>query len=44
VIRLADRIAVLKSGLLVGIVGASDANEDTIVDMIIRGHSKDSRH
>jgi ABC-type sugar transport system ATPase subunit len=44
VIRLADRIAVLKSGLLVGIVGASDANEDTIVDMIIRGHSKGSRH
>jgi D-xylose transport system ATP-binding protein len=44
VIRLADRIAVLKSGLLVGIVDASDANEDIIVDMIIRGHSKDSRH
>ena len=44
VIRLADRIAVLKSGVLVGIVNGSDANEDAIVDMIIRGQSKESRH
>ena len=44
VIRLADRIAVLKSGVLVGIVDAPDANEDAIVDMIIRGRSKESRH
>lgn len=44
VIRLADRIAVLKSGELVGIVNASDADEDNIVDMIIRGSSKGTRH
>jgi D-xylose transport system ATP-binding protein len=44
VIQLADRIAVLKSGVLVGLVDASDANEDHIVDMIIRGPSKGSRH
>jgi D-xylose transport system ATP-binding protein len=44
VLRLADRIAVLKSGILVGIVDAADANEDVIVDMIIRGHSKEPRH
>jgi D-xylose transport system ATP-binding protein len=43
VIRLADRIAVLKNGILVGIVKAADANEDAIIDMIIRGKSKEAR-
>jgi D-xylose transport system ATP-binding protein len=43
VIRLADRIAVLKNGLLVDIVDAASANEDDIVDMIIRGKSRGSR-
>jgi D-xylose transport system ATP-binding protein len=37
VIRLADRIAVLKSGEMVGWVRASESNEDEIVDMIVRG-------
>jgi D-xylose transport system ATP-binding protein len=44
VIRLADRIAVLKSGELVGVVDGSEANEDSVVDMIIRGSSKGTRH
>lgn len=44
VIQLADRIAILKSGLLVDIVKAADANEDDIVDMIIRGKAKEPRH
>jgi D-xylose transport system ATP-binding protein len=44
VLRLADRIAVLRRGTLVGIVDALDANEDVIVDMIIRGHSTETGH
>lgn len=37
VIRLADRIVVLKNGELVGSADAATTDEDTIVDMIIRG-------
>lgn len=37
VIRLADRIVVLKNGELVGSLVAKDTNEDEVVDMIIRG-------
>lgn len=37
VIRLADRIAVLKNGSLVGTAVAAQTNEDAIIDMIIRG-------
>ena len=37
VIRLADRIVVLKNGELVGALMAKDTNEDEVVDMIIRG-------
>ena len=44
VIRLADRIAVLKNGELIGIVDAARADEDSIVDMIIRGSAKGTRH
>ena len=44
VIRLANRIAVLKSGELVGVVDADKADEDSIVDMIIRGSAKGTRH
>ena len=44
VIRLADRIAVLKNGELVGVVDADKADEDSIVDMIIRGPAKGIRH
>jgi len=44
VIRLANRIAVMKSGQLVGVVDAEGANEDSIVNMIIRGSAKGIRH
>jgi D-xylose transport system ATP-binding protein len=37
VIRLADRIVVLKNGELVGSADAATTDEDTIIDMIIRG-------
>jgi D-xylose transport system ATP-binding protein len=37
VIRLADRIAVLKNGELVGTAIAAETSEDAIIDMIIRG-------
>jgi D-xylose transport system ATP-binding protein len=37
VIRLADRIAVLKNGALVGTATAAETTEDAIIDMIIRG-------
>ena len=37
VIRLADRIVVLKNGELVGSLMAKDTHEDEVVDMIIRG-------
>ncbi|MFZ5674716.1 MAG: ATP-binding cassette domain-containing protein [Pseudomonadota bacterium] len=37
VLRLADRIIVLKNGELVGALTAKDTNEDEVVDMIIRG-------
>ncbi|MCP4382341.1 MAG: sugar ABC transporter ATP-binding protein [Hyphomicrobiales bacterium] len=37
VMRLADRIVVLKNGELVGEVGAADSDEDEVVEMIIRG-------
>ncbi len=37
VIRLADRIAVVKNGALVGTAVASETNEDAIIDMIVRG-------
>jgi D-xylose transport system ATP-binding protein len=37
VIRLADRIVVLKNGELVGTADAAKTDEDTIIDMIIRG-------
>lgn len=37
VLRLADRIVVLKNGELVGTADAAKTDEDTIIDMIIRG-------
>ena len=37
VIRLADRISVLKNGELVGTVSGDDISEDEVVDMIVRG-------
>ena len=37
VIRLADRIVVLKSGEVVGTVTTAETDEDAVVDMIIRG-------
>lgn len=37
VLKLADRIVVLKNGALVGAVNASEIDEDGLVDMIIRG-------
>lgn len=41
VMRLADRIVVLKSGAVVGSVRAAEISEDEIVDMIIRGRKID---
>lgn len=38
VLKLADRIVVLKNGALVGTVEASGIDEDGLVDMIIRGN------
>jgi D-xylose transport system ATP-binding protein len=37
VMRLADRVVVLKNGEVVGAVRASETSEDAVVDMIIRG-------
>jgi ABC-type sugar transport system ATPase subunit len=37
VIRLADRIVVLKSGTIVGSAIATETSEDAIVEMIVRG-------
>ena len=37
VIRLADRIVVLKNGELVGTATAAETTEDAVIDMIIRG-------
>ena len=37
VIRLADRIVVLKNGELVGTAIAAETSEDAVIDMIIRG-------
>lgn len=37
VLRLADRIVVLKNGEVVGALTAKDTHEDEVVDMIIRG-------
>jgi D-xylose transport system ATP-binding protein len=37
VIRLADRIVVLKNGEIAGALQAKDTHEDEVVDMIIRG-------
>jgi D-xylose transport system ATP-binding protein len=37
VIRLADRIVVLKNGALVGTAVAAETSEDEIIDMIVRG-------
>lgn len=41
VLRLADRIVVLKNGEVVGALTARDTNEDEVVDMIIRGRKLD---
>lgn len=41
VLRLADRIVVLKNGELVGSLTARDTHEDEVVDMIIRGRKLD---
>ncbi len=37
VMRLADRVVVLKNGEVVGSVNAAETSEDAVVDMIIRG-------
>lgn len=37
VIRLADRIVVLKNGEVVGTAAAAETDEDAVIDMIIRG-------
>lgn len=42
VLRLADRIVVLKNGEVVGALTAKDTNEDEVVDMIIRGRKLDA--
>lgn len=42
VIRLADRIVVLKSGAVVGNVRSAETDEDEIVDMIVRGRRIDA--
>lgn len=42
VLRLADRIVVLKNGELVGGLNAKDTDEDEVVDMIIRGRKLDA--
>jgi D-xylose transport system ATP-binding protein len=42
VLRLADRIVVLKNGEVVGALNARDTHEDEVVDMIIRGRKLDA--